>query len=434
MKISVFGTGYVGLVTAVCLAESGNDVIGIDIDEEKIKLLSSCIPTIYEKGLEELLERNLKNKRLNFTTEAKTAVENSQIIFIAVGTPSNDDGSCNLNYVFNCVETIKKYANESKIVVIKSTVPVGTAKKAKEIVKDSFFKLHICSNPEFLKEGVAIEDFMKPDRVVVGADNDYVFDIMKELYAPFVRNEKPIILMDNESAEMTKYAANALLAVKISFMNEIALLCERVDADVEMVRKGVGADYRIGYQFLFPGVGFGGSCFPKDVRALIHLAEENSFDLMIPKAAYSVNERQKRYMLDKIFKHFGENLSGKTFGIWGLSFKPNTDDMREAPSIVVINGLIEAGAKIRAYDPKAMEEAKKIFGDKIYYASSDYEALDGADALILITEWQEFRNPDFDKIKSLLKSPVIFDGRNQYSPKKMKQLGFKYYGIGRKDG
>lgn len=434
MKISVFGTGYVGLVTAVCLAESGNDVIGIDIDEEKIKLLSSGIPTIYEKGLEELLERNLKNKRLNFTTEAKTAVENSQIIFIAVGTPSNDDGSCNLNYVFNCVETIKKYANESKIVVIKSTVPVGTAKKAKEIVKDSVFKLHICSNPEFLKEGVAIEDFMKPDRVVVGADNDYVFDIMKELYAPFVRNEKPIILMDNESAEMTKYAANALLAVKISFMNEIALLCERVDADVEMVRKGVGADYRIGYQFLFPGVGFGGSCFPKDVRALIHLAEENSFDLMIPKAAYSVNERQKRHILDKIFKHFGENLSGKTFGIWGLSFKPNTDDMREAPSIVVINGLIEAGAKIRAYDPKAMEEAKKIFGDKIYYASSDYEALDGADALILITEWQEFRNPDFDKIKSLLKSPVIFDGRNQYSPKKMKQLGFKYYGIGRKDG
>ncbi|MCX7991242.1 MAG: UDP-glucose/GDP-mannose dehydrogenase family protein [Proteobacteria bacterium] len=433
MKISVFGTGYVGLVTAVCLAESGNEVIAVDIDENKINLLKEGIPPIYEKGLEELLKWNLKNNRLKFTTDPALAVESSHIIFIAVGTPSNPDGSCNLTYVFDCVNTIKKYANNEKIIVIKSTVPVGTANKAKEIVKDSKHKIYVCSNPEFLKEGVAIEDFMKPDRVVIGADNDYVFEVMRELYAPFVRNEKPIISMDNESAEMTKYAANALLAVKISFMNEIALLCEKVNADVEMVRKGVGADYRIGYQFLFPGVGFGGSCFPKDVRALIHLAEENDFDLMIPKSAYNVNERQKRHLLNKIFDFFGEDLSDKTFGIWGLSFKPNTDDMREAPSIVIINGLLSAGAKVRAFDPKAMEEAKKIFGEKIYYAESDYDALSGADAMILITEWQEFRNPDFDKIKKLLKRPVIFDGRNQYSPRKMKELGFKYYGIGRKN-
>lgn len=433
MKISVFGTGYVGLVTAVCLAESGNHVIGMDVDEDKINLLKKGIPPIYEKGLEELLNWNIKHERLTFTTNPQYAVENSHIIFIAVGTPSNEDGSCNLTYVFDCVETIKKYANDKKILILKSTVPVGTAAKAKDMVKDCNHKIYVCSNPEFLKEGVAIEDFMKPDRVVVGADDEYVFEIMRELYAPFVRNEKPIIFMDNESAEMTKYAANALLAVKISFINEIALLCEKVGADVEMVRKGVGADYRIGYQFLFPGVGFGGSCFPKDVRALINLAQQNNFDLMIPKAAYNVNERQKRHIVSKIFSHFGENLSGKTFGIWGLSFKPNTDDIREAASITIITELLKAGAKIKAFDPKAMDEAKKIFGNDIYYAKSDYDALEDADAMILVTEWQEFRTPDFQKIKSLLKSPIIFDGRNQYNPKKMKELGFIYYGIGRKD-
>ncbi len=433
MKIAVFGTGYVGLVTGVCLAQSGNYVIGVDIDENKIDLLKNAISPIYEKGLPELLSWNLKSERIVFTTDAKFAVENSKIIFIAVGTPSNSDGSANLSYVFDCVKTIKELANGEKIVVLKSTVPVGTARKAKEIVKDSKHKIHICSNPEFLKEGVAVEDFMKPDRIIIGADNEYVYEVMKELYAPFVRNEKPIILMDNESAEMTKYAANALLAVKISFMNEIALLCEKVGADVEMVRKGVGADYRIGYQFLFPGVGFGGSCFPKDVRALIHIAAENNFELMIPKAAYNVNERQKNHLVNKITELFGTNLSGKTFAIWGLSFKPNTDDMREAPSINIIEALLKAGAEIRAFDPKAIDEAKKIFGDKIYYASNQYDALTGADAMLLITEWQEFRNPDFEKIKSLLKSPVIFDGRNQYSPKKMKELGFTYYGIGRKN-
>ncbi len=431
MKISIFGTGYVGLVTGVCLAESGNDVIGYDIDEEKISLLKKGIPPIYEHGLDELLIRNLKEKRLKFTTNPKIAVENSDIIFIAVGTPSNEDGSANLTYVFDSVKTIKKYANSDKIIVLKSTVPVGTAAKAKELVKDSKFKLYICSNPEFLKEGVAVDDFMKPDRVVIGADDPYVFEIMRELYAPFVRNERPIIFMDNASAEMTKYAANALLALKISFMNEIALLCEKVGADVEMVRKGVGADQRINYSFLFPGVGFGGSCFPKDVRALVHLAKEHNFDLKLPKATLEVNERQKKHIVGKIKNHFGENLKGKTFAIWGLSFKPNTDDMREAASITIINELLSLGANIKAFDPKAMDEAKKIFGNKITLSKDPYDALDKADALVLVTEWNEFRNPDFERIKSKLKNPVVFDGRNVYSPSKLRNLGFVYYGIGR---
>jgi len=431
MRISIFGTGYVGLVTGICLAESGNDVIGYDVDEEKINLLKKGTLPIYEHGLDELLERNLKEKRIKFTTNPKKAVEESHIIFIAVGTPSAEDGSANLTYVFDCVKTIKKYANEDKIIVLKSTVPVGTANKAKEIVKDSKYKLYICSNPEFLKEGVAVDDFMKPDRVVIGADDNYVFEVMRELYSPFVRNERPIILMDNASAEMTKYAANALLALKISFMNEIALLCEKVGADVEMVRKGVGADQRINYAFLFPGVGFGGSCFPKDVRALVHLAKEHNFDLKLPKATLEVNDRQKKHLVEKIKAHFKNDLKGKTFAIWGLSFKPNTDDMREAASITIINELLNAGAKVKAFDPKAMNEAKKIFDNKITLCKDPYEALEGADALVLVTEWNEFRNPDFQKIKSKLKSPIIFDGRNVYNPDKMRSLGFTYYGIGR---
>lgn len=431
MKVSVFGSGYVGLVTSVCLAETGNHIISVDVDSEKINLLKKGIPPIYEKGLEELLLRNLQEKRLLFTTNAKKGVEESDIIFIAVGTPSSDDGSCNLSYVFECVETVKKYANASKILVLKSTVPVGTAKRAKEIVKDCKYKIYVCSNPEFLKEGVAIDDFMKPDRVVVGADDNFVFEAMRELYAPFVRNERPIIFMDNESAEMTKYAANALLALKISFMNEVALLCEKVGADVEMVRKGVGADQRINYAFLFPGVGFGGSCFPKDVRALVHLADTAGFDFKLAKATLEVNERQKHELSAKVINYFGKNLKKYTFAIWGLSFKPNTDDMREAPSITIIQDLMSLGAKIQAFDPKASKEAEKIFGNKIKICSDSYDALKGADALLLITEWGEFRNPDFEKIKSILKNPVIFDGRNIYSKEKLKKIGFKYFGIGR---
>lgn len=431
MKISVFGTGYVGLVTAVCLAESGNDVIGMDVDENKIASLKKGIPPIYEKGLEELLQRNLKEKRIKFTTDAKKAVTSSDIIFVAVGTPSAEDGSCNLSYVFDCVETVKKYANGDKILVLKSTVPVGTANKAKEIVKDCKHKIYVCSNPEFLKEGVAIDDFMKPDRVVVGADDPYVFDVMRELYAPFVRNERPIIFMDNASAEMTKYAANALLALKISFMNEVALLCEKLGADVEMVRKGVGADQRINYAFLFPGVGFGGSCFPKDVRALVHLADSAKFDFKLAKAVLEVNERQKHHLSKKVLEYFNNDVKNRTFAVWGLSFKPNTDDMREAPSITIINDLLSHGAKIRAFDPKALKEAKKVFGNKITLCDDSYEALKGADALILITEWGEFRTPDFERVKKLLKSPVIFDGRNIYSKEKLKSLGFTYFGIGR---
>ncbi len=431
MKISVFGTGYVGLVTAVCLAESGNDVIGMDVDKEKIELLKKGVPPIYEKGLEELLSKNLKEKRLKFTTDAKEAIHNSHIIFVAVGTPSAEDGSCNLSYVFNCVDTVKMFANDRKILVLKSTVPVGTAKKAKEIVANSQHKIYICSNPEFLKEGVAIDDFMKPDRVVVGADDNYVFDTMRELYSPFVRNERPIINMDNESAEMTKYAANALLALKISFMNEVALLCEKVGADVEMVRKGVGADQRINYAFLFPGVGFGGSCFPKDVRALVYLSEQAGFNFKLAKATLEVNERQKHHLSQKVFNYFNDDLKDLTFAVWGLSFKPNTDDMREAPSITIINDLLEKGAKIKAYDPKAMKEAKKIFGDRITLCEECYCALSGADALLIVTEWNEFRTPDFEKMKTLLKNPVIFDGRNIYSKDKMRTMGFKYFAIGR---
>lgn len=431
MKIAVFGTGYVGLVTAVCLAETGNEVIGVDVDENKIKLLKKGVAPIYEKGLEELLGRNLKEERLFFTLDAKKAVENSQIIFIAVGTPSSDDGSCNLSYLFDCVETIKKYINSTKIITIKSTVPVGTAKKVKELVKGCKHKVYVCSNPEFLKEGVAIDDFMKPDRVVVGADDDYVFEKMKELYAPFVRNERPIIFMDNASAEMTKYASNALLALKISFMNEVALLCEKVGADVELVRKGVGADQRINYSFLFPGVGFGGSCFPKDVKALVHLADSSGFDFKLAKATLQVNERQKHQLSLKVLNYFGPDLRNRTFAIWGLSFKPNTDDMREAPSITIINDLLSAGAKIKAFDPKATNEAKKIFLNKITICNDSYDALKGADALLLVTEWGEFRNPDFEKMKKLLKQPVIFDGRNIYLKDRLMDLGFKYFGIGR---
>ena len=432
MKVAIVGTGYVGLVVGTCLAESGNNVICIDIDKEKIQKLDQGRAPIYEPGLEELIKKNIKEGRLRFTSDLKEGVQNSLLIFIAVGTPSKDDGSVDLSAVYNVAEGIGKAINGYKIVITKSTVPVGTTQKIKEIISGlTDHEFDIVSNPEFLKEGNAINDFMKPDRVIIGAEDIRVAEIMKELYAPFVRTENPIIVMDIESAEMTKYAANALLATKISFMNEIATLCERVGADAEMVRKGIGADKRIGYQFLFPGVGYGGSCFPKDVKALIKTAESYDYELKIAKAADEVNFAQRKRFLQKIYDHFAGNLKGRKIAVWGLAFKPGTDDMREAPSTTIINKLVEQGAEVRAHDPKANGAAKSVFADTIFYASDCYEALDSAEALIVLTEWSEFRNPDFERMKELMIAPVVFDGRNIYDPKRMRNMGFAYYGIGR---
>ena len=432
MKVAIVGTGYVGLVVGTCLAESGNNVICIDIDKEKIQKLDQGRAPIYEPGLEELIKKNIKEGRLRFTSDLKEGVQNSLLIFIAVGTPSKDDGSVDLSAVYNVAEGIGKAINGYKIVITKSTVPVGTTQRIKEIISGlTDHEFDIVSNPEFLKEGNAINDFMKPDRVIIGAEDIRVAEIMKELYAPFVRTENPIIVMDIESAEMTKYAANALLATKISFMNEIATLCERVGADAEMVRKGIGADKRIGYQFLFPGLGYGGSCFPKDVKALIKTAESYDYELKIAKAADEVNFAQRKRFLQKIYDHFAGNLKGRKIAVWGLAFKPGTDDMREAPSTTIINKLVEQGAEVRAHDPKANGAAKSVFADAIFYASDCYEALDSAEALIVLTEWSEFRNPDFERMKELMIAPVIFDGRNIYDPKRMRDMGFAYYGIGR---
>jgi len=432
MKIAVVGVGYVGLVTGVCLAESGNDVICVDIDEEKINKLSRGEIPFYEPGLEELLNRNVKEERLRFTTSLEEGVQGSLLIFICVGTPPKEDGSADLSAVFTVAEGIGKAMNGYKIIITKSTVPVGTTRRVQEIISSlTEHEFDVVANPEFLKEGNAVNDFMKPDRVVIGVEDVRVAEIMKELYAPFVRTENPIIIMDIESAEMTKYAANALLATKISFMNEIANLCELVGADVEMVRKGVGADRRIGYQFLFPGVGYGGSCFPKDVKALIKLAESYGHELKIAKAVDEVNFAQRERFFQKIFDHFVGNLEGKKIAVWGLAFKPGTDDMREAPSITIINKLLEHGAEVHAHDPKAMDTARSIFSNRISYYDNYYDPLNGADALVLITEWPEFRNPDFEKIKELMKNPVVFDGRNIYDPAKLRKLGFTYYGIGR---
>jgi len=432
MKIAVVGTGYVGLVTGICLAESGNDVICVDIDEEKIGKLNRGEIPFYEPGLEELFERNVKEGRLCFTTNLEEGVQKSLLIFIAVGTPPREDGSADLRAVFAVAEGIGKAMNGYKIITTKSTVPVGTTRRVKEIISSlTKHEFDVVSNPEFLKEGNALNDFMKPDRVVIGVEDVRVAEIMKELYAPFVRTENPIIVMDIESAEMTKYAANALLATKISFMNEIANLCELVGADVEMVRKGVGADKRIGYQFLFPGVGYGGSCFPKDVKALIKTAEDCGYELKIAKAVDEVNFAQRERFFQKIYNHFKGDLEGRKIAVWGLAFKPGTDDMREAPSITVVNRLLEHGAKVHVHDPKANSAAKSLFGNRIFYYNDYYEPLDGADALVLVTEWPEFRNPDFERMKGLMKSPVLFDGRNIYNPAKLRKMGFVYYGIGR---
>ncbi|KQC11777.1 MAG: UDP-glucose 6-dehydrogenase [Candidatus Cloacimonas sp. SDB] len=439
MKIAVIGTGYVGLVTGTCFAEMGNNVICVDTDVQKINMLNSGKVPIWEPGLEEMIQRNSAGKRIQFTTDTKYAVENSEICFIAVGTPPGEDGSADLQYVLAVAESIGKFMNKHLIIIDKSTVPIGTADKLKLTIQKELNKRNspltfdVVSNPEFLKEGDAINDSMKPDRVVVGTDSEKCAEILKELYAPFCRTRDKLIIMSVRSAEMTKYAANAMLATKISFMNDIANLCELVGADVNEVRQGIGSDSRIGYKFIYPGVGYGGSCFPKDVKALIKIAEEVGLKSRLLQAVEAVNEDQKKLLAKKVFKHFGENLTGKTFAVWGLSFKPKTDDMREAPSRVIIKMLIDAGAKIVAYDPVAMDEAKKVLGDnpEISYAAENYEALQGADALLLITEWNQFRYPDFPAIKELLKEPVIFDGRNQYDPQEMKELGFTYYGIGR---
>ncbi len=439
MKLSVIGTGYVGLVSGTCFAEMGNDVICADNDKRKIdKLLKGEIP-IWEPGLEEIVQRNVEQERLSFTTDIKDAVEKTDICFIAVGTPPGEDGSADLQYVLAVARDIGTYMNEYKVIINKSTVPVGTADLVKAEIQQILdernvnYKFDVVSNPEFLKEGDAINDCLKPDRVVVGTDSPKCAEILKELYAPFARSHEKLIIMSVRSAEMTKYAANAMLATKISFMNDIANLCELMGADISEVRHGIGSDSRIGYKFIYPGVGYGGSCFPKDVKALIKMAKKVNSETRVLQAVEDVNDDQKKVLIKKVKKHFGENLSGLTFAVWGLAFKPKTDDMREATSITVIEGLIQAGAKIQAYDPVAMDEANRVFVDnpEIQYTHGNYDAIKGADALLLITEWNQFRYPDFGKVKNLLKNPVIFDGRNQYNPKELKELGFSYYAIGR---
>lgn len=440
MKLAVIGTGYVGLVTGTCFAEMGNDVICVDNDKKKIELLNSGKIPIWEPGLEEMVTRNSEEKRLSFTTNIKDAVEKSQICIIAVGTPPGEDGSADLQYVLSAAKDIATYMNSYKIIIDKSTVPVGTADKVKATIQKVLdergvdYKFDVVSNPEFLKEGDAINDSMKPDRVVVGTDSEQCTEILHELYAPFCRTRDKLIIMSVRSAEMTKYAANAMLATKISFMNDIANLCELMGADVSEVRHGIGADSRIGYKFIYPGVGYGGSCFPKDVKALIHMAKKAGTAVRVLQSVEAVNEDQKTVLAGKVKSHFGEDLTGLTFAIWGLAFKPKTDDMRQAPSITIINGLLEAGATVQAYDPVAMDEACRVFGDnpKIKYVHGNYDALKVADALLLVTEWNQFRYPDFERVKKLLNKPVIFDGRNQYNPKELKELGFTYYAIGRK--
>ena len=436
MKITVIGTGYVGLVTGTCFAEMGNQVYCVDIIEEKIKNLRNNIIDIYEPQLEELVKSNQDKGDLIFTTDLKTAIENTDLYFIAVGTPMAKDGSCNLEYVFNVAKSIGEYMNHDCFVITKSTVPVGTSHEIGKIIKNELnkrnksFKFNLISNPEFLKEGTAVSDCLRPDRIVIGAENEESFNTMKQLYEHFIRNSYNYVFMNINSAEMTKYAANAMLATKISFMNELAGICDKTGVDINEVRKGIGTDQRIGFSFIYAGCGYGGSCFPKDVNALINIGKTNGSPTEILEAVNSINNKAKMYIPNKITKHFGDDLTGLTFGIWGLSFKPDTDDMREASSITIINSLLEKGAKIKAYDPKAMKTAKNIFKETIKYCNNRFEVIDNSDALILITEWKEFRNPNFEIIKNKLKTPVIFDGRNQFDKKYLNELGFKYYQIG----
>ena len=432
MKLCVIGTGYVGLVTGTCLAQTGNHVICVDIIEEKIEKLKKGILPIYEPGLQEILAENYEHGRLEFTTNLDSAVKNSEIIFITVGTPSDKDGSADLKAVMEAAAQIGKSMNGYKIVVDKSTVPVGTAELVTEkIAAETKYEFDVVSNPEFLKEGYAVEDFMRPDRVVIGAESEKAKDFMRRLYTPFIRTGAPILFMSVKSAELTKYAANSFLATKVTFMNEIANLCEAVGADVNDVRLGIGSDKRIGPQFLFPGVGYGGSCFPKDVRALINTSKAYKSPVKILIAVDEVNSQQKLVLFHKIQKHYNGNLPGLRVAVWGLAFKPRTDDMREAPSIEIIEKLLEAGAKVIAYDPKATKVAKTIMGDRIEYSKDQYEALNDADALVVVTEWSEFRTPDFELMKSKMKNPAVFDGRNIWALDKMKEMGFDYHCIGR---
>ena len=431
MKIAVIGTGYVGLVSGTCFAETGNEVVCVDIDQNKVDRLSAGQITIYEPGLEVLFKRNLKEGRLSFTTEIQEAIKDSLVIFLALPTPPGEDGSADLRYVLGVASNLGRIMTDYKIIVDKSTVPVGTADKVKAAVKENFNgEFDVVSNPEFLREGVAVDDFMKPDRVVIGAESEKAFEIMDELYAPYVRQGNPVMHMDTRSAELTKYAANSFLATKISFMNEISRLCELLGADVDMVRKGIGSDDRIGRRFLFPGIGYGGSCFPKDVKALIHSASQVSYDFKILKAVEDVNTDQKKALLPKIDAHFG-SIAGKTIAMWGLAFKPNTDDIREAPALEMIDELKNRGANIKVYDPEAMLNVKELIKDKVEYCNSSYDTIDGADFLVIATEWPEFRTPDFQKIKNSLRESVIFDGRNLFDLEMMKKHGFTYYSIGR---
>ena len=433
MKVSVIGTGYVGLVVGACLSEMGNDVICVDNNKEKLEQIKKGIIPIYEPGLEELIKVNVNENRLTFTDNLKYAVQNSLVCYIAVGTPQGEDGSADLKYVYQVAESIGESINGYKVIVDKSTVPVGTADKVTEIIKSKTnIEFDVVSNPEFLKQGAAVDDFLKPDRVIIGSNSKKATDIMQELYAPFLRTGNPVIVMDVKSAEMTKYASNSFLAVKISYANEIANICEKVGADAEMVRIGMCSDKRIGTQFLFPGLGYGGSCFPKDVKALIKTAKDFNCDSSLLESADIVNKKQRMLFVDKILNYYDNDIKDKTFAIWGLAFKPKTNDMREAPSITIINELLNKGAKIKAYDPKAFDLAKLIFGDKITYSKNAYDALIDSNALLLLTEWNEFRRPDFDRIKSLLKTPVIFDGRNQYDSNRLKNKGFSYFCVGKK--
>lgn len=439
MKLCIIGTGYVGLVTGTCFAEMGNNVICVDIDETKIAMLNRGEVPIYEPGLKEMIDTNSAAGRITFTTGLKDAVQRSEIIFIAVGTPADEDGSADLSHVIDVSKSIAQYVNEPKIIVTKSTVPVGTADLVKQTIKarmkelDNVHEFTIVSNPEFLKEGAAIDDFMKPDRVILGVEDEEAAKIMKELYEPFSRGAERILVMNIRSAEMTKYASNAFLATKISFMNELSHLCEALDADISEVRHGMGSDTRIGHKFIFPGVGYGGSCFPKDVRALISMHSDAGTSARIIQAVEETNQDQKMVLVDKLVKLWGEDMSGKTIAIWGLAFKPQTDDMREAPATVIINALLGMGATIQAFDPIAIPTAKKVFAntDNITFVESEYAALEGADAMLLVTEWHIFRLPDWQKMKSLMKQPLILDGRNQYEPQTMRELGFEYHSIGR---
>ncbi|UKT64170.1 UDP-glucose dehydrogenase family protein [Pedobacter mucosus] len=433
MKIAVIGTGYVGLVTGTCLAETGNDVICVDINEAKVRKMQDGIVPIYEPGLDLLFHRNIEQGRLTFTTVLADAVKEAQIIFMALPTPPGGDGAADLSYILGAAKDVSKLITEYKVIINKSTVPVGTADKVKAVfTENTDIEVDVVSNPEFLREGVAVDDFMKPDRVVLGTKSERAKKLMSELYGPYVRQGNPILFMDERSSELTKYAANSFLATKITFMNEVANLCELVGADVDAVRRGIGSDERIGKRFLFPGIGYGGSCFPKDVQALVKSSDHYGYDFQILKSVMEVNERQKTILVDKVLKYYKNDINGKHFALWGLAFKPETDDIREAPALYIIDALVKNGATVTVFDPEGMENVKNIIGDQVKYATNQYAALENADALLIATEWSVFRNPDFDKIDDILKNKVIFDGRNLYDLQKMIDLGYYYNSIGRK--